>query len=198
MKMNYISIEGLEGAGKTTAMKAIKDFLEEKKRKYEVVREPGGTPLAESLRDLVKSNRYDEKIDKTTEALIFFAARNQLLINVVMPTLEEGNFVVSDRCYLSSVTYQKCELVELLSKTLVIKPELIVYLDIDPVIGLERARSRGFLDRIEQKDINYFQKVRENYLEEVKVNDNIVLVDGSQKIEEVYESVRKILIEKFN
>lgn len=115
-----------------------------------------------------------------------------------MPTLEEGNFVVSDRCYLSSVTYQKCELVELLSKTLVVKPELIVYLDIDPVIGLERARSRGFLDRIEQKDINYFQKVRENYLEEVKVNDNIVLVDGSQKIEEVYESVRKILIEKFN
>lgn len=204
----YIAIEGLEGAGKSTAMRAITDHLESKNQTVksfneftEMVREPGGTVLAEILRGLVKGEdpRQDpkEEITPYTEALLFFAARNQLLTNKVAPALEAGKIVISDRCYLSSVAYQRDEpqLIKDLVKNLHHKPDLIIYLDLDPRIGLERARGRGALDRIELRDISFFDEAREVYQSEAKTNKNIVTVDASQSIEDVYKSVTKVLVD---
>lgn len=187
----YIAIEGLDGAGKSTAAKAIYDFFKDKEIKN--VREPGGTPLAEQMRNLVKTDTEGEEIDVETETFLFFGARNQLLTQVVKPFLDQGNIVVSDRCFLSSVAYQATELVELLSDRLKIKPELIIYVDITPEIGLERAKSREELDRIEKKGTEFFHQARANYLEMVEANDNIKMVDGHPSIEEVYASVTKVL-----
>lgn len=209
----YIAIEGLEGAGKSTAMKAIIDFYKKDNVKnidefeemaLTKVREPGGTVLAEILRGLVKGENPmqdpNEKIDAYTEGLLFFAARNQLLSNVVAPALENGKIVISDRCYLSSVAYQRerPELIKMLSEQLEHKPELIIYMDIDPRIGMERARGRGALDRIEQRDISFFDEAREVYQTEAKNNKNIVTVDASQSIEDVYKAVTKVLTEYEN
>lgn len=189
----YIAIEGLEGAGKSTAIKAIHDFYEGQKTID--VREPGGTPLAERLRDLVKSHSKEEIIDSYTETCLFFAARNQLIINVIEPAIKSGKIVISDRCYLSSIAYQQEEktFVADLCKNLKFKPNLIVYLDIDPVIGLNRARTRGQLDRIEMNHIDFFNKARESYLDECGKNDFIVKVDASQSIEAVYKDVLKVV-----
>lgn len=194
--MSYISIEGLEGAGKSTAMKALMDYY--KGKDVEQIREPGGSGVAEEIRCILKDLR-EEKIDAYSEALLFFAARNQLLQNVVKPALEQNKIVISDRCYLSSVAYQReePELIKYLVKELKYKPDLIIYLDIDPRIGMERARNRGALDRIEEKEIKYFDEARKVYQSEALLNKNIVTIDASQSVEAVYNDVMKE-IKKFD
>ncbi len=197
----YISIEGLEGAGKSTAISAIKDYYNGKIH-VECFREPGGTPLAEHMRDMVKGEgafrNYDEHIDAFTETMLFYGARNQQLINTLIPCLEKNDVVISDRCYLTGVAYQKeeKELVRYLSDRLHKKPDLIIYLDIDPAIGMERAGKRGALDRIEQRDLSFFHSARETYLEEVENNDFIVKVNANQSIENVAKDVVK-MVENF-
>ena len=195
---NYISIEGLEGAGKSTAMKAIEDHYTEKQNGLEIikVREPGGTVLAEKMRDLVKAEFEDENVTAKTELLLFFGARDQLLANKVIPELGKGNIVLSDRCYLSSVAYQRKEknLMKHLIDDLRVKPSLIIYMDIDPILGLQRAKRRGQLDRIEKKELDFFQEARKVYQHESAKNDFIVTVDASKTIEEVYKAVRKEMV----
>jgi len=199
----YVSIEGLDGAGKTTAIRAITDILLQQNLDVvciedlvSMVREPGGTPLAEALRDLVKKDHEYETVDAKTESLIFFAARNQLLTNVVIPEIKKNKIVISDRCYLSSIAYQtkEKELVRYLSNSLAIKPDLIIYLDIDPIVGLQRSRSRGEIDRIEKNHISFFEEARKIYLEEAANNDFIITVNAEQSIEQVYNDVQAVFL----
>lgn len=189
--MTYIAIEGLDGAGKSTAKKAFLDFY--KDRDIEHVREPGGTVLAEKLRSLVKEEHEGEEFLKDTETCMFFGARFQLLGNVVIPALKAGKTVISDRCYLSTVAYQGSELVDTMVDFLPVKPDLILYLDVEPLVGLERARSREELDRIEKQGVELFDKAREVYKEQVKKHDNIIMVDGNGTIEETYKLVYKAI-----
>lgn len=193
----YVSIEGLEGAGKTTAMTAVKDFF--KGQEIVNVREPGGTYLAERARELLKADDPNgDELDSKTEAYFFFGARQHLLHNVVTPALKQGKIVLSDRCYLSSVAYQRNELVDLFVSQLSVVPELIIYMDIEPRIGIERAKGRGELDRIEKKAISFFEEARKVYKSEVEKNDFIIEVDGHNSIEQVYKDVTTVLENYFN
>ena len=200
MRPKFIVVEGLEGAGKSTAISLCQDFLTKKKIDFINVREPGGTVLAESLRTLVKAE-HEEEIAFETELLIMYAARSQLVHNVINPALEEGKWVLADRHDLSSQAYQgggrgiSSNTLSSLSAMVLkgLKPDLTIYLDIDPVIGLERAKGRGELDRIEQEAIEFFQRTRMRYLELASDDSSIKTVDANQEIDKVHRDILSVL-----
>lgn len=202
MKSKFIVIEGLEGAGKTTARDTVVDELRQQGIEDIVfTREPGGTPLAEKLRDLVKQGVENEKLTDKAEVLMLYAARVQLVDNVIKPALARGAWVVGDRHDLSSQAYQgggrgiDSRLIQSLRDTVLgdFKPDLTLYLDLPPEIGLERARSRGALDRIEQESLAFFERTRARYLTLAEQDDSIITVDASQTLPEVTASIRTAL-----
>lgn len=204
MKGKFIVLEGLEGAGKTTATQAIVETLRAKGIENLVfTREPGGTPLAEKLRHLIKYETEEPITDKA-ELLMLYAARIQLVENVIKPALAEGKWVIGDRHDLSSQAYQgggrqldKQLLTNLKNSILAdFEPDFTLYLDLDPAIGLARAKGRGELDRIEQQALDFFQRTRQRYLELVKDNPKAVIINAEQNIEKVTADI-KSAVEKF-
>lgn len=201
MKGQFIVIEGLEGAGKSSAVRILKTTLMEAGLDPIVVREPGGTPLAESLRELIKSS-WQETVSAEAELLIMYAARLQLLNNVIKPALANKQWVIGDRHDLSSQAYQgggrelgRSKLQQLRDLTLgEFKPHLTIYLDIEPLTGLQRARVRGSLDRIEQEDIAFFQRTRARYLEIAAEDKSIQVIDAGQPIQDVQAAIRETLL----
>ena len=202
MKSKFIVIEGLEGAGKTTARDTVVDELRQQGIEDIVfTREPGGTPLAEKLRDLVKQGVENEKLTDKAEVLMLYAARVQLVDNVIKPALARVAWVVGDRHDLSSQAYQgggrgiDSRLMQSLRDTVLgdFKPDLTLYLDLPPAIGLERARSRGALDRIEQESLAFFERTRARYLTLAEQDDSIITVDAAQTLPEVTASIRTAL-----
>jgi dTMP kinase len=195
----FIVIEGLEGAGKSTAVNAVLDVLAEHGINDVVrTREPGGTVLAEKMRALVKEEHEGEALQDTTELLLMYAARVQLVDNVIKPALKAGKWVLGDRHDMSSQAYQgggreidKETMTTLKRITLGdFQPDLTLYLDIDPTLGLERARGRGELDRIEKMDIGFFERTRTRYLELADADDSVLVVDAGQSIDAVAASIR--------
>ncbi|EHZ2537312.1 TPA: dTMP kinase [Vibrio parahaemolyticus] len=204
MKANFIVVEGLEGAGKSTAIKTVLDTLKQAGIENIVnTREPGGTPLAEKMRALVKEEHEGEELKDMTELLLLYAARVQLVENVIKPALANGQWVVGDRHDLSSQAYQgggrqiDASLMKSLRDTTLgdFKPAFTLYMDIDPRIGLERARGRGELDRIEKMDISFFERTRERYLEIANADPSIVVINAEQSIEEVSRDIQDALNE---
>lgn len=202
MESKFIVIEGLEGAGKTTARDTVVDVLRQQGIQDIVfTREPGGTPLAEKLRDLVKQGVENEKLTDKAEVLMLYAARVQLVDNVIKPALARGAWVVGDRHDLSSQAYQgggrgiDSRLMQSLRDTVLgdFKPDLTLYLDLPPAIGLERARSRGALDRIEKESLPFFERTRTRYLELAAQDASIITVDASQTLPEVTAAIRLAL-----
>lgn len=201
MRGKFIVIEGLEGAGKTTAHQVILRELEQAGIKDIVMtREPGGTPLAEKLRHLIKHESKEPVTDKA-ELLMLYAARVQLVENVIKPALAEGKWVLGDRHDMSSQAYQgggrklDRKLLETLKESVLgtFEPDLTIYLDLDPVIGLERARGRGELDRIEQQSLDFFYRTRERYLELTQNNDKAVIINAEQPIEKVTTDIQQAI-----
>jgi dTMP kinase len=197
----FIVIEGLEGAGKSTAIATVKQYLESRGHQVVCTREPGGTPLAEQLRTLVKQADLQEQIAPETELLLMYASRVQLLTNVIRPALAAGNWVLADRHDLSSRAYQGGgrqlgdSLLDTL-RTAVLgdtRPDLTLYLDIDPALGLARAASRGELDRIEQEQLSFFQRTRAKYLEIAAKEPNIVVIAAGQPLEQVQQALLRAL-----
>lgn len=197
-------VEGLEGAGKSTAIKTVLDTLTAAGIKDIVnTREPGGTPLAEKMRALVKEEHEGEDLKDMTELLLLYAARVQLVENVIKPALANDQWVVGDRHDLSSQAYQgggrqiDAALMKNLRDTTLgeFKPAFTLYMDIDPRIGLERARGRGELDRIEKMDISFFERTRERYLELANADDTIVVINAEQTIENVSQDIQAALNE---
>ena len=201
MRSNYIVIEGLEGAGKTTA----RDVVVETLRNLGVndllfTREPGGTVLAEKLRSLVLDIKSvgDEVITDKAEVLMFYAARVQLVDSVIKPALAKGQWVIGDRHDLSTQAYQgggrgiDRQMLATLRDAVLgdFRPDLTIYLDVTPEVGLKRARARGDLDRIEQESLNFFNRTRARYLELAAADDSIITIDATQSLEKVMSDIR--------
>ncbi len=197
----FIVVEGLEGAGKTSVIRLIRDLLEANGIKSISTREPGGTPMAEAIRDCVKHD-WDEDVAVETELLLMYAARLQLLNNVIKPTLENNVWVVGDRHDLSTQAYQgggrgvsDSALASLRDMALNgFKPDLTIYMDVEPTEGLKRARGRGELDRIEKAGMAFFKRTRQRYLELVESDPAIIMVDANQQIELVHQKVKNIIL----
>ncbi len=199
MKSKFVVIEGLEGAGKTTARDTVVNVLREHGvNEIVFTREPGGTPLAEKLRDLFKRGVDGELPTIKAEVLMLYAARVQLVETVIKPALERGAWVVGDRHDLSSQAYQgggrgvDQQLMASLRDTVLgdFRPDLTLYLDLPPRVGLQRARARGELDRIEQEALPFFERTRARYLELAAQDESIVTVDASQSLEQVTTAIQ--------
>ena len=199
----FITIEGTEGAGKSTALQYIKEYLQ--KANIEVVwtREPGGTALAEELRRLVLHPLTYEIVADETELLLMFAARAQHIKQVILPSLHEGKWVVSDRYIDASYAYQAggrkmdATRIKWLEEWIVgsCYPNLTLLLDIAPQQGFERAEKRGTKkDRIEEEKIEFFIRVREAYLQRAQQDpDRIKVIDASVPLYAVQSQISEAL-----
>lgn len=204
MSGKFIVIEGLEGAGKSTAVATIANWLEQQGIAYISVREPGGTPFAESLRDLIKAD-WQETITAEAELLLMYAARVQLAENVIKPALAKGTWVIGDRHDLSSRAYQgggrelgDSTLQQLKQITLKdFRPDLTLVLDIAPEVGLQRAAARGELDRFERNALEFFTRTRERYLQIAASEADIEVIDAQQPIEQVQQDIVAKLEQKW-
>ncbi|MFP3014432.1 MAG: dTMP kinase [Arsenophonus sp.] len=202
MKSCYIVIEGLEGAGKTTAIKTIVEILNNVGiTEIDFTREPGGTPLAEKLRQLIKHSILEEQITNKAELLILYAARIQLIENIIKPSLANGRWVIGDRHDLSSQAYQgggrglPSKLIESLRNNILgnFKPDLTLYLDIEPSLGLRRALYRDKPDRIEKESLLFFERVRQKYLELANEDNTIIIINANKSLNVVKKTIRNAL-----
>ena len=166
----FISFEGTEGVGKSTLIRKIHQFFEQQGKEVVLTREPGGTPLAEQIRSLLLAVNHEEQMSHDTELLLIYAARAQHLQQVILPALEAGKIVLSDRFTDASFAYQCAgrglsqEKLKLLNQTFVAKmPNITFWLDAPIELGMTRARERGALDRFEQEKLSFFSKVRAGY-----------------------------------
>jgi len=198
-KGKFIVVEGIEGAGKSSAISVIETVLAKHGIDFIKTREPGGTPLAESLRDIVKSANHDEVLTQETELLLMYASRSQLLANRILPALEQGVWVIGDRHDLSSRAYQgggrefDDQVMNAIAEVTLkgFTPDLTVYLDIAPELGLGRAQARGELDRIELEKIEFFERVRNKYMQLATASNSTDIIDASQAMSVVHQDVAR-------
>lgn len=206
MTARFISIEGLEGAGKSTQLAVLHRWVEAHFGATLVTREPGGTPMAERIRDLLLAH-HEEPMDAWTELLLMFAARRQNVIGKIKPALQSGQWVISDRFTDATYAYQgggrgiEWFRIESLERLVLegFQPDLTLWLDCPADIGLSRARQRGVLDRIEQEDIAFFERCREGYQRRhTQQPERVVRLDASGPIEAVSEALISVLEERFS
>ncbi len=193
----FISVEGIEGVGKSTNIEVLVERIEAAGHKVLTTREPGGTPIAEDIRDIL-TNRGDEPVPEIAEVLLMFAARSFNVNNVIIPALEAGTWVVCDRFTDSSRAYQgggrgiPMETIDSLADWVHgdTWPDLTLLLDAPVEIGLERAGKRSAPDRFEQERHDFFQRVRECYLQiAAREPARFVVIDTTRGIDEVKADV---------
>ena len=197
MVAKFITVEGTEGVGKTTNINFIKSWFRQKEVKFVATREPGGTPLAEEIRDLLLKPR-DELVVSSAELLLMFAGRAQHFNKVILPALQADTWVLCDRFTDATYAYQgfgrqmSRELIVQLENIVQgdIRPDLTLLLDIPVEIGLERANDRGDPDRFEQEQQDFFNRVRAGYLSLANENsDRYVVIDASQELQGVQTDI---------
>ncbi len=193
----FITVEGTEGVGKSTNINFLCQLLKDKGIEIVLTREPGGTPLAEELRELLLTPR-EERVSQDTELLLMFAARAQHIENVIRPALARGAWVISDRFTDATFAYQgggrgvEIESIRMLESLVQhgLHPDLTLLLDLDVEVGLQRASARSTPDRFEQEKVDFFGKVRAAYLERAKNEPNrFAVIDASCAIEEVQSQI---------
>ena len=197
----FISFEGTEGVGKTTLIRKIHQYFEQQGKQVVLTREPGGTPLAEQIRSLLLAVNHEEQMSHDTELLLIYAARAQHLQQVIVPALEAGKIVLSDRFTDASFAYQCAgrglsqEKLQLLNQTFVAKmPNITFWLDAPIELGMTRARERGALDRFEQEKLSFFAKVRAGYETLWQAEpERIKRLDATQNADVVFEDALQYL-----
>jgi dTMP kinase len=201
LKAQFITLEGVEGAGKSTQKEALCRLLEANNIAYIETREPGGTPFAESIRELLL-NHSEEPPCAKTELLLMFAARSQHLDNTILPALLKGLWVVCDRFTDATYAYQgggrelRMDWIETL-ETLVqgdCRPDLTLVFDVPAEIGLARARRRGALDRIESEDVGFFERVRTIYQQiAARDSERVLMLEATADADHVTQVMYQVL-----
>jgi len=197
----FITLEGGEGAGKSTNMAFIQQYFEDRQLPWVASREPGGTPFAEEIRELLLQPRSEDVVTDA-ELLLMFAARAQHIEKVIKPALASGKSVLCDRFTDATYAYQgggrgvSMERIKVLENFVLqdFRPDLTIYLDVPTEVGMARASARGALDRFEQEQHEFFERVRAVYLARAKQQPNrYCVVDASQSLERVQKDLESIL-----
>lgn len=204
MRGRFITIEGSEGAGKSTMMTRVADWLENNGHQVICTREPGGTELAEKLRDILL-DRSNNSLSSRAELLLMFAARAQHLDELIRPSLARGDWVLCDRFTDATWAYQGggrgLPLQEIQTlETLVhgdLQPDLTLLFDLPVALGLQRASERSQADRFEAESIAFFERVRSAYLDRARLAPGRVrVIDASVGVEDVWHQVEALLQER--
>ncbi|WP_250657963.1 dTMP kinase [Alkalimarinus coralli] len=197
----FLTVEGAEGVGKSTNISFIRSTLESKGIKVVVTREPGGTPMAEEIREILLKNR-DERVVENSELLLMFAARAQHIENLIKPALLKGHWVISDRFTDATYAYQgggrevDAERISILEKFVQgnFRPDKTILLDAPVEIGMARAHKRGELDRFENEKGMFFERVRNVYLERLSNEpDRFELIDASKQLVDVQVQLKSVV-----
>ena len=206
MASQFITFEGGEGSGKSSQINLLKSKLIDKGIDVVCTREPGGTPSAEILRELVTTGEVN-KWEPMTEALLMFASRYEHTKNLIIPSLENGKWVLCDRFYHSTYAYQGLghglglEKMEALKKISIgeIEPDLVFFLDIDPMEGIKRTMGRHTNeDRFEKMDIRFHTKLRDAFLGFSKTySENSVVINASQEINKISDIIFEEIEKRF-
>ncbi|MFA7094922.1 MAG: dTMP kinase [Gammaproteobacteria bacterium] len=197
----FITIEGMEGGGKSTNLEFVRRFLEQKGKEVVVTREPGGTALGEEIRALLLGHRHDGMAEDT-ELLLMFAARAEHIVKVIRPALDSGKWVLCDRFTDATYAYQgggrgvAVERIAQLENWVQgeLQPDLTLLLDLPVELGLSRAGRRSEPDRFEREKTEFFERVRQNYLERAMLcADRFRVIDASKSISEVQDRIAEVL-----
>ena len=199
-KSKFITFEGPDGSGKTTVSKAVTERLQQEGYPVRYTREPGGSDIAEQIRDVILDPK-NTKMDARTEALLYAASRRQHLVEIILPALENGTHVISDRFIDSSLAYQGCGRNIGIDEVYSINqfaiesymPDKTIYLDLEAEVGLSRIQGREFLDRLDQESIDFHERVFEGYQEVLKrYQDRMIIVNANRPVEEVIEEAYQV------
>ena len=193
----FITVEGIEGVGKSTNIEYLVGLLEARGLEVISTREPGGTPLAERIRELLLSHS-EEALDDTAELLLFFAARSLHVRNLIIPALERGCWVVCDRFTDASRAYQGTargqgrERVDTLAEWVHgdLSPDLTVLLDAPAAVGMARAGRRGAADRLESEQLAFYERARQTYLDLAAAEpERFAVIDARQEVAVVQQAI---------
>ena len=201
MKGNFITLEGIEGSGKSTSLNTITEILIERHIDFIITKEPGGGPLGEDLRSMLLSK--SSQISPEVELLLMMADRKNHIDNLVMPNINKGVWVISDRYLDSTYAYQgggrqiNTSKIDSLVRLLDLpQPNLTLLFDLSPSIAIDRAKKRSELDRFESEPMDFHERIRDAYVSLYKNNpERFRMIDSSADFIEVKEQVEKILLE---
>lgn len=204
MKAKFITLEGIEGSGKTSSLKSITDLLDKKNISYIVTREPGGSSIGKELRAILLDP--DTEISPEVELMLMLSDRKDHVEKIILPNLEKGNWVVSDRFMDSSIAYQgggrqldKKLIISLTDYLNLPQPDLTLLFDLPVEVSLSRVKARGELDRFEKEELEFHKRIRNTYLELAKNNSNrIKIIDSSKKIESMLNNVKQAIQKLFS
>jgi len=201
----FITLEGSEGVGKSTNLAFIQQWLTDQGHQSIVTREPGGTPMAEEIRELLLAQR-EESVGEKTELLLMFAARAQHLHQKILPALAQGHCVVSDRFTDATYAYQgyarglNLDWIEQLEQLVQeqLRPDLTFLLDMPTEIAQQRVTKRGTTDRFEQEQARFFETVRQGYLTRAKQEpERFAVINAGQSIDNVQQDIAEVLARFF-
>jgi dTMP kinase len=205
IQARFISFEGIEGCGKTTQIALLSDYLKKRSVPHTTTREPGGTAVGEGIRKILLTSETIH-LTAASELLLFYASRSQNIQENIKPALERGEMVICDRYYHASMAYQgygrgiPLDFIQKLTDLVCqpFRPDLTLLLDIEPEVGLARARKRNHVQtenegRFEEEDLEFYNKVRDGYLELASADERIQHIYADRSIEAVHRHILTLL-----